>query len=84
MLLLQIEIYQNIYNNMLIMNIIFFYIIGCIFAILVYNIIIYERYNNKLFKGYTKRDIISGTFILFSWFYFLTCIIKFKKIILRV
>ena len=66
------------------MYLIMIYILGCILSLFIYNVVIYEKYNSKLFKEYSRKDIISGTFILFSWFYLLTYVIKFKNIILRV
>jgi len=66
------------------MYLIMIYILGCILSLFIYNVVIYEKYNSKLFKEYSRKDIISGTFVLFSWFYLLTYVIKFKNIILRV
>ena len=67
----------------MLMCIISFYVIGCVLALLVYDVILYEKYNKHLFKEKSKKDIISISFILFSWFYFLTCLFKFKKMILK-
>ena len=67
----------------MLMCIISFYVIGCVLALLVYDVILYEKYNKQLFKEKSKKDIISISFILFSWFYFLTCVFKFKKMILK-
>ena len=60
------------------------YILGCILSLFIYNVVIYEKYNSRLFKEYSRKDIISGAFVLFSWFYFLTYVIKFKNIIVKV
>jgi len=64
--------------------IISFYILGCVLAFLVYDVILYEKYNRQLFKKRSKKDIISRSFILFSWCYFLTCVFRFKNMILKV
>jgi len=61
------------------MLIISFYVIGSILGLLVYDIIIYEKYNNKLFDNLNKKDIINCTFILFSWFYLINLTLKLKK-----
>lgn len=66
------------------MYLIMIYILGCILSLFIYNVVIYEKYNSKLFKEYSRKDIISGTFVLFSWFYLLTYVIKFKNIIVKV
>jgi hypothetical protein len=68
---------------MITMYLIMIYILGCILSLFIYNVVIYEKYNSKLFKEYSRKDIISGTFVLFSWFYLLTYVIKFKNIILK-
>jgi len=62
------------------MFIISFYVFGCVLGLLVYDIIIYEKYNNELFKDFKKKDLISCTFILFSWFYLISLLFKFKNI----
>lgn len=80
MLLLQIEIYQNIYYNNMNAFIISFYIIGVILGLLIYDIIIYEKYNNKLFKDFTKKDILNSTLVLFSWLYLINLIMKLTNI----
>ena len=80
MLLLQTEIYQNIYYNNMNAFIISFYIIGVILGLLIYDIIIYEKYNNRLFKDFSKKDILNSTFVLFSWFYLINLIFKITNI----
>lgn len=60
------------------------YILGCILSLFIYNIVIYEKYNSRLFKEYNRKDLINGILILFSWFYFLICVIKFKNMIVKV
>ena len=69
---------------MITIYLIMIYILGCILSLFIYNVVIYEKYNNIPFKEYNRKDLIDGTLILFSWFYLFTCIFKYKKMILKV
>lgn len=60
--------------------IISFYIIGCILGLLVYDIIIYEKYNNNLYKGFNRKDILSVSFVMFSWLYLINLLLMYKNI----
>jgi hypothetical protein len=62
------------------MMVISFYVIGCILGLLVYDIIIYEKYNNKLYKEFNRKDILSISFIMFSWLYLISLLLIYKKI----
>jgi len=62
------------------MIIISFYVLGCIISLLIYDVIVYEKYNKQLFKGFNKKDILSGSFIIFSWLYIIGKLIEFKNI----
>ena len=58
-----------------------FYIIGCIFALLIWNVYLYENYRGDISEILTKlkcdkKIIIS---ILFSWLTVIWKVYKFKK-----
>ena len=55
------------------------YILGCIISLLIYNIVIYEKYNNTLINKYDKKDLRNGILIMFSWLYIIFILLKFKK-----
>ena len=53
------------------------YITGCVLSLLIYDVIIYEKYKDNLFIKYNKKDFIIGVItILSSWIFLLTFLIK--------
>lgn len=52
------------------------YIFGVTISLLIYNIIVYEKYNNTSITNINKYDILKGTFTLFSWLYLLAILIN--------
>lgn len=55
------------------------YIIGCIFALLIYDVYLYEKYNKQIFTKFDKSDIWKLLNILLSWIALCYIIIKIKK-----
>lgn len=45
------------------------YFTGLILAFIIYDVIIYEKYNGQFFSKYNKKDFIHGLLILTSWLY---------------
>ena len=64
----------------IILILIHLYIIGCVFALLIYDVYFYEKYNDKLFILFNKKDYLELLNILFSWIAFCYIILKLRKI----
>lgn len=56
-----------------------FYIIGVVFALMIYNVEVYERINGKLLN-LKKEDLIDYNRILLSWVYIIYKVYKIIKI----
>jgi hypothetical protein len=56
-----------------------FYIIGMVFALMIYNVEVYEKFNGRLLI-LKKEDLIGYTRILLSWIYIIYKVYKFIKI----
>ena len=54
-----------------------FYIIGVVFALMIYNVEVYEKFNGRLLD-FKKEDLIGYTIILLSWIYIIFKIYKYK------
>lgn len=56
-----------------------FYIIGMVFALMIYNVEVYEKFNGKLLN-FKKEDLIGYSRILLSWIYIIYKVYKFIKV----
>ena len=56
-----------------------FYIIGCVFALMIYDVEYYEKYNGRVFIIFDRSDIINSILVLTSWIFVITRIYKFIK-----
>ncbi len=54
-----------------------FYIIGVVFALMIYNVEVYEKNKGRLLE-FKKEDLIGYTIILLSWIYIIFKIYKYK------
>ena len=63
----------------IILILIHLYIIGCVFALLIYDVYFYEKYNDKLFILFNKKDCLELLNIIFSWIAFCYILLKIKK-----
>ena len=56
-----------------------FYIIGMVFALMIYNVEVYEKFNGRLLI-LKKEDLIGYTRILLSWIYIIYKVYKIIKV----
>jgi len=56
-----------------------FYIIGVVFALMIYNVEVYEKFNGKLLN-LKKEDLIDCSRILLSWIYIIYKVYKIIKV----
>lgn len=64
----------------IILILIHLYIIGCVFALLIYDVYFYEKYNGKILDLFNQKDYLQLLNILFSWMAFCYIILKLRKI----
>ena len=57
-----------------------FYIIGVVFALMIYDVEVYERYNGKIFQRFSKKDLLQSFRVLLSWIYIIYKIYKYIRI----
>lgn len=55
------------------------YIIGIVFALLIYDVYLYEKYKNQIFYGFDRKDIWKLLIILLSWIALCYMIFRLKK-----
>ena len=56
-----------------------FYIIGLVFALMIYDVEFYEKNNGRIFEKFQKKNLINSTILLSSWIYVIIKIYKFIK-----
>lgn len=56
-----------------------FYIIGLVFALIIYDVEFYEKNNGRIFEKFQKKNLINSTILLSSWIYVIIKIYKFIK-----
>lgn len=56
-----------------------FYVIGCAFALMIYDVEYYEKYNGRVFIKFDRYDIINSILVLTSWFFVIKRIYKYIK-----
>jgi len=56
-----------------------FYIIGVVFALMIYNVEVYEKINGKILN-LKKEDLIDYSRILLSWIYIIYKVYKIIKV----
>lgn len=56
-----------------------FYIIGVVFALMIYNVEVYEKINGNLLN-FKKEDLINYSRILLSWIYIIYKVYKIIKV----
>ena len=55
------------------------YIIGIVFALLIYDVYFYEKYNGKVLDFFNQKDYLQLLNILLSWIAFCYIILKLRN-----
>lgn len=58
-----------------------FYFIGFIFALMIYDVKYYIKYDGNIINKFNKKELINSLIILLSWIYLIYQIIKLTRII---